>query len=319
MLLSDFIGNSTTKNELINKMQTNKMPHAIIIEGNTGLGKQTLAHIIANYFVCSSNENRPCGTCSGCMKAIKNIHPDITVLDGNFSGSLSISSIRNVRASAYIKPNEAPSKVYLLLNCDKMLIPAQNAFLKILEEPPENVVFIMTAVSATSFLQTVRSRSRIYTLYPVSFEESLDKLCNRFPEKSKEDIEWALNINDGNIGLAINTLENTTEESFTIAEKIFRSITLSTEYQLLSTAYRLSSDRVFAGRVIDHLISISAEAVKASVGAKVNLELATDTARRVSNKKLTGIFKKAQEAKDMLGTNVNMNLFCTWLSAHLKA
>ena len=75
-----------------------------------------------------------------------------------------MEAIRFIRSDAYIKPNEAPRKVYVLLEAQTMSEQAQNALLKILEEPPENVLFLLTVPSASALLATVRSRSQLLAL-----------------------------------------------------------------------------------------------------------------------------------------------------------
>ncbi len=319
MLLSEFAANTTVKNELSETMKNNSLPHAILLTGAKGTGKKTLADMIAQYCVCSSDTARPCGICPDCLKAQKQIHPDIVTADGNNTGALSIDSVRKIRASAYIKPNEAAAKVYLLLNCEKMLPPAQNAFLKILEEPPENVVFIMTAVSASSLLQTVRSRSRIFSLYPAAVSEAVNEVQKRLPEKSADEIKNAAERCGGNIGMILQTLENGGEEAMKLAEEIFSAILLSVEYPLLTLTYRLTQSRNFAVNVADCLIEVSAEAVKASAGVKTSCAAAENAAKKISKKRLIKIQNKAQKAREILNSNVNMNFFCTWLCAALRS
>ena len=319
MLLSDFVGNIKVKNELNKGMKHQNLPHAIILEGDVGTGKKTLANIIAEYAVCSSKETKPCGQCSGCLKAQKHIHPDIFMADGNHSGELSIDSIRYIRSSAYIKANEAPNKVFILLNCEKMLVPAQNAFLKILEEPPENVMFLLTVSSAAALLQTIRSRTRILSLFPVSFDEAVKELQKRFPDKLSQEIHQAAYVGGGNIGSAIQQLENGGKEAMKLAQEIYAAIPLSKEYELLILTNQLSQSRAFAVSVTDCLVEIASEAVKASVGAETNLEQAKDAAKRIPRSRLFKIQAKAQEARNVLNSNVNMNFFCTWLCAALKS
>ena len=318
MLLNEFISNDTVKNELSEVMANKSVPHAIIIEGAKGTGRKTLAKIIAQYCVCSSDTQRPCGICPDCKKAEQEIHPDISVFDGNVSGAYSIDAIRNIRSSAFIKPNEACSKVYILLNCDKMQVPAQNAFLKVLEEPPENVVFIMTVMSATSLLQTVRSRARIFSLFPADISEAVVEVKKRFPDKSPDEIQHIVSICDGNIGISIQMLENGGEEAQKLAEDIFRAIPLTAEYQLLLLTSQLAENRNFASSVLDCMLEIGAECVKASVGAKTSSEIAVETAKRLPKKRIFSIMENIGKARDILNTNVNLNFFSTWLCSVLR-
>ena len=183
MVLSEFVGNEEVIYEISETMKNRLLPHAILIEGVKGSGKRSLARILAQYAVCSAEGDRPCGVCPACIKAEKGIHPDIVTADGSKAGELNIEAVRSIRSAAYIKPNEGENRVFLMHFCEKMLPAAQNAFLKVLEEPPQNVLFVLTAVSATSLLQTIRSRTRIYSLYPPSVTEAETVLKKMFPDK----------------------------------------------------------------------------------------------------------------------------------------
>lgn len=142
-----------------------RFPHALLLEGSPGSGTDILSGILAKAAVCLSEDERPCGRCSGCVKAAAGSHPDILTLDGDGDPrAFPVDAVREIRAGAYIRPNEAPRKVYRLLGVQNMAEPSQNALLKVLEEPPENVLFLLTAVSASGLLPTIRSRVQIFTL-----------------------------------------------------------------------------------------------------------------------------------------------------------
>lgn len=136
-----------------------RMPHAVLLEGEPGSGTFRLAAALAEAAVCLSDGGKPCGRCAGCVKALAGSHPDILTLDGDKNPrAFPVDAIRKIRADAYIRPNEAPRKVFVLLGVQNMSEVSQNALLKILEEPPDNVLFVLTAVSAAALLPTVRSR-----------------------------------------------------------------------------------------------------------------------------------------------------------------
>lgn len=141
------------------------MPHAVLLEGEPGSGTDRLAAILAKAAVCLSDGDRPCGRCSGCIKAEAGSHPDILTLNGDENPRVfPVDAIRRIRSDAYIRPNEAPHKVFVLLGIQNMSEISQNALLKILEEPPENVLFVLTTVSAAALLPTVRSRTQIFSI-----------------------------------------------------------------------------------------------------------------------------------------------------------
>lgn len=160
-----FPGNSEVKRNLSLAFDEGRFPHAVLLEGSPGSGTDVLSGLLAKAAVCLSENDRPCGRCSGCVKASAGSHPDILTLDGDSNPkAFPVDAVREIRSGAYIRPNEAPRKVYRLLGVQNMAEPSQNALLKVLEEPPENVLFLLTTVSASALLPTIRSRVQIFTL-----------------------------------------------------------------------------------------------------------------------------------------------------------
>jgi len=149
----------------------NRPPHAVILEGEPG-GTGALAARLAQASVCLAAEGKPCGSCPGCIKAKAGSHPDILTLDGNANPRVfPVDTVRKIRSDAYEKPNEAPRRVFVLLGVQNMSEISQNALLKILEEPPENVLFILTTTSAAQLLPTVRSRAQLFPVEGESLPE----------------------------------------------------------------------------------------------------------------------------------------------------
>ena len=317
MKLNEFVGNDTVKYELSKAMDSGTFPHALIIEGAKGTGKKTLAHIIAAYCVCLSDNEKPCGICAGCTKALHRCHPDIFITDGTQPGALSIETVRKIRTNAYILPNEAPKKVYLILDCDKMLAPAQNALLKILEEPPSNVVFILTVSSANILLQTVRSRSRIYTLYPPDTEEAAAFLEKRFPDKNPGELMSFAALCSGNIGTAIEAIECGGEETTALAEEILNAVVRRRSYDLLLLTTKLSSSRDFSAKTVEKLLELSGEAIRASSGLEISSDAAKLASEKLSLEQLYIMSKNIEKAREVLMYNVNLNFYSTWLCASL--
>ncbi len=315
-----FASNRLVKDELNTAMDNDSLSHAIIIEGAKGTGKQTIAKIIAQYCVCSSENSKPCGTCRNCLKAKALAHPDIKIVDGSADSRLiNVASIREIRSDAYILPNEAEKKAYLILNCDKMLSQAQNAFLKVFEEPPKNVTFILTCKSSTSLLETIRSRARILSLFPADENEAVEAVERILPQSEKSDIINAVINCGGNIGNAVDILTNGggTEEQLT-AEQIAQSILLPKKLELLKCSAKLSSDRVFADKTLAKLYEILAEAVKINAGAEsVNIS-AKPLAERLTRKRLFELMDKVDEARYRVERNINMNLFGAWFCSEMR-
>lgn len=141
-------------------------PHGVLVECQNDSEGESFARFIANCLVCSG-ERKPCGVCPNCVKAQGKGHADIYETDGiekSKSKNFSVDAIRKVRDDAFIAPNESNKKVYILKNAKNMNEQAQNALLKILEEPPSYVYFIIVAQSRGTMLETVLSRVQIFSL-----------------------------------------------------------------------------------------------------------------------------------------------------------
>lgn len=318
MKLTDFAGNNSIKEELAHAFDTDTLPHAIIIEGEKGTGKRTLANIIAQYCVCRKNNGRPCGVCDGCQKAARQSHPDILVADGSTPAAINVEAIRKLRASAFILPNEAPKKVYILANCDRMNPAAQNAFLKILEEPPKQVVFILTCNSSSSLLLTVRSRSRILSLLPPDGETAINAVLSADSSLNPQAVRQAAEQSGGNIGRMTELLQSGGTEVMRLAEEIALAIPDTREYPLLVLTNRLVSDKAFAISVTECLFEIFCEAAKASVGIPARSRTVQTLARKFTRTRLLNLAETAMTAKRKIQQNANMNLFSTWLCVALR-
>lgn len=142
-----------------------KFPHAILLDGGSEELRSELSLILSASMICEG-ALKPCGECGACKKALDNKHPDIITIKGEKKGnkSIHISAIRELRSAAYILPNEADKKIFIIEYAEQMNIEAQNAFLKILEEPPEFVNFILLCESKSPLLETVQSRVTAYNL-----------------------------------------------------------------------------------------------------------------------------------------------------------
>jgi DNA polymerase-3 subunit delta' len=186
MHFPNFAQNDKLKNHIAELFASNRVPHAILLEGPTGSGKRVLARIIAAGLICSG-EDKPCGICQNCKKSLGSGHPDIEEVEGGQGPrTFPVDAVRRIRLNSYIAPNEAECKVYILINAHTMSEQAQNALLKILEEPPAHSVFILTAEARSMLLPTVLSRLSTFTLNDVEnhfsaatliLPDFINKLC----------------------------------------------------------------------------------------------------------------------------------------------
>lgn len=147
------------------RLAEGKLFHAYIVTGGSAAARESAGALIARAAVCSAGTGAPCGVCRDCVKALKGIHPDIEIVEKT-AREHSVDSMRAVRARAAVVPNEAGRSVAVIREADAMNPQAQNAMLKILEEPPAHAVFVLLADNPQRLLETVRSRCETVNLTP---------------------------------------------------------------------------------------------------------------------------------------------------------
>lgn len=130
--------------------------HAYLLVGAAVAVHETLVSMAAS-LVCENAEKTDayCGVCPACKKVAAGTHPDVRLLNG---ASCGVDDVRALRDDTVYAPNEAERKLYLLENFERFNPASQNALLKVLEEPPERVTFLLGASTASGILATVLSR-----------------------------------------------------------------------------------------------------------------------------------------------------------------
>lgn len=158
--MNNFLGNEQLLNSLKNDVASRKLPHAIIIEGAKGSGKRTIARQIALMLNCQ-NSPSICLECSSCRKILTGQSPDV-ITTGVPEGKtqIGVEAVRFLRSDVYVRPNDNDYKIYIVESADKMTDEAQNAFLKVFEEPPAYAVFLLLCETADTLLTTIKSRAR---------------------------------------------------------------------------------------------------------------------------------------------------------------
>ena len=193
------ISNDGVANAVRDAFTSGRLPHAIIIEGEQGTGRHTLAKYIAAGAVCP-NENVPCGECKSCHISEVGSHPDIMVVSAeDGKKSISVDTVRKLRTEAYLKPNISERRVFIIDPADAMSDISQNALLKVLEEPPKSAMFILIVSRISALLATVRSRCVTFTLSSVPKEQAKEYILEKF-DYEKSAVEDAVNAAGGNIG-----------------------------------------------------------------------------------------------------------------------
>ena len=203
--------------KLISAARENHVRQAYIFEGSRGIGKRKAARLFAAALVCETETHAPCGTCAACIGAKADTNPDIRYISSD--KSIGVDAMREIVSDAYIKPFESKRKIYIIENGELMTEQAQNAFLKMLEEPPEYAIFIILTVNSSLLLQTVISRCGIIRFSPVKKEVIKKYIREKYPEA---DADFLAGYAAGNIGKADEIMQR--DDFFPLREASLRLV-----------------------------------------------------------------------------------------------
>ena len=179
-----------------------RLHHAYLFVGPAHLGKSTLAVQFAQALNCDSDAS-PCGVCSSCTRIAEGNHADVRLISlGEDAGSIGIAAVRDIINSAHLRPYEGRTRVFIITEADLLTRDASNALLKILEEPPDDVVLILVGNSLDNQLPTVRSRCQTLHFRPLPVNE-VARILRDERGVSGEQAEVLARLSRGCIGWAI--------------------------------------------------------------------------------------------------------------------
>ena len=208
-VLSDFKGQGALYDGLIRTLEDGTFVHAYLISGASGMGKRTLARLMAQHLLCTG-EKRPCGGCPSCIQVRESNHPDvITVTPGKplspevkaGMAGIPVDEIRYVNSLVGQHTFVGGRRVVIIERAEKMNPPAQNALLKTLEEPLAGTVFLLLTESPELLLPTIVSRCRALKLHPWPDAVVLAALRAHGVEDAMA--KKALSVCGGSIGQAV--------------------------------------------------------------------------------------------------------------------
>ncbi len=178
---SDVIGQEHVTRTLQNAIAQERIAHGYIFSGHRGIGKTTVARILAMALNCrSSNETtgkpvaEPCGICDSCTEIRAGNAVDVIEIDA--ATNRGIDEIRELREAARYRPARDRFKIYILDEAHQITDAAFNALLKTLEEPPSHVIFMMATTQPEDIPQTIRSRCQHFSFRAVKFEDIMGQL-----------------------------------------------------------------------------------------------------------------------------------------------
>jgi DNA polymerase-3 subunit gamma/tau len=178
---SDVAGQDHVTRTLGHALQQERVAHGYIFSGHRGIGKTTIARILAMALNCRNKigsperpSPEPCGVCDSCKEIRAGNSLDVVEIDA--ATNRGIDEIRELRDAARYAPARDRYKIYLLDEAHQITDAAFNALLKTLEEPPEHVVFMMATTQPEDIPQTIRSRCQHFSFHAVKFDDIVAQL-----------------------------------------------------------------------------------------------------------------------------------------------
>src|SRR5450631_2977663 len=178
---ADVAGQDHVTRTLLNALSQNRIAHGYIFSGHRGIGKTTIARILAQALNCRTeigSEKRPtpepCGVCDSCVEIKQGNAVDVIEIDA--ATNRGIDEIRELRDAARYSPARDRYKIYILDEAHQITEAAFNALLKTLEEPPSHVIFMMATTQPEDIPQTIRSRCQHFSFRAVKFEDIMGQL-----------------------------------------------------------------------------------------------------------------------------------------------
>jgi DNA polymerase-3 subunit gamma/tau len=178
---ADVAGQDHVTRTLLNALTQNRVAHGYIFSGHRGIGKTTIARILAQALNCrreigsaERSSPEPCGTCDSCIEIRQGNAVDVIEIDA--ATNRGIDEIRELRDAARYSPARDRYKIYILDEAHQITEAAFNALLKTLEEPPAHVIFMMATTEPENIPQTIRSRCQHFSFHAVKFDDILAQL-----------------------------------------------------------------------------------------------------------------------------------------------
>ena len=236
------VGHDKAVKALTRALDNDGIAHAYLLAGPPQVGKMTLAMDIACAVNCVADEQpnmfgevepKPCNTCGPCDRITRGLHTDVRVVGlgedsrGRTQTLISIDQVREVQREASLRPSEGRYRVFVFDRAEYLSQGAATALLKTLEEPPDQVIFILAATDSDRMLPTISSRCQTYKLRPVRQSVIADHLRSEYGAE-EEAAEEIARLSEGRIGWAINTVADPTvleaiEEKVATVESVVRA------------------------------------------------------------------------------------------------
>lgn len=239
MPLRDIIGHRKLVALLSRSIERGTLPPSLILSGPAGVGKRLATLSAAQALNCLSPIRAAqapdglgiaydaCGTCAACTRIARGVHPDVAFLEPNDKGNIKIDPVRELVDRSAYRPFEGRRRVSIIDQADGLERSAQNALLKVLEEPPSGSVFMLVTAHPDLLLPTVRSRCPQLRFRPLTEGEVAEALRRR--GRSDTEAHAVAALADGSIGRALEASAGDLVEARDIAMRVLADAAASAD------------------------------------------------------------------------------------------
>lgn len=298
-----------------------KQSHAYVVEGARGSGKRKFALWCAQALLCTSQNGAtvPCGVCPSCRKATSGYHPDLH-LYGDGDKAVSVGDVRSLIHETGLVPSEGDRSVYILFHAEKMLAAAQNALLKIFEEPPAGVTVFLLTESRRALLPTIRSRGQLITMSRMQTDRLEMLLESRFPQKTKEEIALAVRNANGSMGEAEAFFEKGALQNREKAKEWLDAAFTGDKYRLFSLLTGAKYKRETVLPLVDTFLQMLFDLLLRKIGASPSLLTDAEADARcafLTRNALAYLCEQTLLCRELLESNGNVTAGMTRLASEI--
>ena len=301
-----------------NKLREGACSHAYILEGPAGIGKMETALWFASALLCEGGDP-PCGECRSCRKVRDGYHPDLH-LYGQGDKPVSVGDVRTLIRETSMAPVDGSRMVFILDDAQDMQAPAQNALLKVFEEPPEGVYLFLLTETRKALLPTVRSRGQFIVIPGLSDAELQQRLLKQYPRALEEDLNAAIRFAEGSCGKAEQFLQKKAAADREIARGWLEAAFAADRYSRVSAFAAAKQKRENLLPLLDLFLRMMSDVLLAKTGGEAVLlrqEEAESFSDRATRKQLVSMCDAIIRCRESVEANGNLSADLTRLAADL--